>query len=182
MFWWLWISTMTEPDVATAAGGGVAILLGKGDGTFGAPILLNSSGTYAIAADFNWDGNADIAVDFSGTGLGIYLGHGDGSFSAPRSVGVRITTPTLLAGGFNGDGIPDLLGLGLGADPAQMYSQILLGRGNGNFIVQQRQYLIDDGGLGAYLVAGDFNEDGKLDIASTGLGDAVWILVNATKP
>jgi hypothetical protein len=62
---------------------GVAILLGKGDGTFQPPVIYptNAKSTVIAVADFNNDGNQDIAA-----GSSILLGKGDGTFQAPISV------------------------------------------------------------------------------------------------
>lgn len=168
--------------VATFNGGttgyGVYILMGNGDGTFSAPVPLNSEAIYAITADINRDGNSDIVINLlNSASLGIYLGRGDGTFASPISVNAQMTTPTLLVGDFNGDGIPDLFG------PADLnltmrgFSEILLG-GNGSFTVQAPQYLIG----GTALAAGDFNGDGKLDVATVGPNDTVWIILNTTLP
>jgi hypothetical protein len=73
--------------------GGIAILLGRGDGTFGSPIAVSAgvNPLSLVAADFNGDGKLDIAAanQWSGSsaGLGVgpgtisvVLGNGDGTF------------------------------------------------------------------------------------------------------
>jgi hypothetical protein len=103
------------PDIAVYNAGdlNVNILLGKADGTFGPPTVVqlptaNSASVGIVAQDFNGDTNTDLAVpNLSGSIL--YLqGNGDGSFQAPVFV-VSPHQPTVIAtGDFNGDGIPDL--------------------------------------------------------------------------
>ena len=67
--------------------GSVAILLGNGDGTFRPPVNYPAgAGPISIvAADFNHDGNLDLAV---ATGLNTYIsilmGNGDGTFQPAR--------------------------------------------------------------------------------------------------
>jgi len=103
----------------------VSVLQGKGDGTFQAGSTLSfQSATGApadamLVADFNSDGNADLAVDLlSGDGLKVpsvvtvLLGDGSGNF---KTTGISPNTgyppAPLVAGDFNGDGVPDLAAL-----------------------------------------------------------------------
>jgi len=53
-----------DAAVANANSGNISFLLGKGDGSFGAPILapLAAIPSYLAAADFNGDGSTDLAV------------------------------------------------------------------------------------------------------------------------
>lgn len=61
----------------------VALLLGNGDGTFGAPILVPGGGGLDIAtADFDGDQHADLAVATT-TSVRVLFGDGHGRFSAP---------------------------------------------------------------------------------------------------
>jgi hypothetical protein len=98
----------------------VVILLGQGDGSFvnapGSPILVGLYPFAMVAADFNQDGNTDLAVDNYGDinnpttqSLTLLLGDGKGGFSAsgpPTQLG---DSPQDLApGDFNGDGTTDL--------------------------------------------------------------------------
>ncbi len=72
----------------------LAISLGNGDGTFAAPTILNISGGDAIrgsgfaAADFDGDGNVDIALLDAEDISGIYYGKGDGTFTSVPSNGL----------------------------------------------------------------------------------------------
>jgi hypothetical protein len=72
----------------------ITILLGKGDGTFDKPFIfttpydVNGYATIA-AADFNGDGNIDLALFNPFEFSGIFYGKGDGAFS-----GVNINTPS----------------------------------------------------------------------------------------
>ena len=62
-----------------------------------------------VVADFNGDGNADIAVEnFTDGTESLLLGNGDGTFQA-QTVFPTGTSPYAAAvGDFNGDGNPDL--------------------------------------------------------------------------
>ena len=96
-----------------ANSGGVAVLLGNGDGSFQSPVrsstLQPETNTYPnigvqslVLADFNGDGKLDVAS----SGNSLLLGNGDGTFQAPIALGP--SSPDLAAGDFNGDGKPDL--------------------------------------------------------------------------
>ena len=62
---------------------GLGVLLGNGDGTF-QPVVTSVSGvngTDVAAADFNGDGNVDLAVAVPAEGtIEVVLGNGDGTF------------------------------------------------------------------------------------------------------
>jgi len=51
----------------------------------------------------------------------------------------------------------------------QGLSTILLGNGNGDFSIDPHRYLIDASNY-VYAAVGDFNNDGKPDLATTGYG------------
>jgi hypothetical protein len=131
----------------------VDVLLGDGDGTFGAPIstplgqvgITNS----IVNGDFSGDGKLDIA---GAVGLEILLGKGDGTFQqgATYTVGAF----DIVAADFNGDGILDL------ATTNSTLVNILLGNGDGTFKTPT-SYAV--GGFG--IATADMNSDGKIDLA-----------------
>jgi Bacterial Ig-like domain (group 3)/FG-GAP-like repeat len=98
----------------------VVILLGKGDGSFtdapGSPVLVGLNPFAMVAADFNQDGNTDLAVDNYGEisdpttqSLTLLLGDGKGGFSVAGAATQLGDSPQDLApGDFNGDGTIDL--------------------------------------------------------------------------
>lgn len=72
----------------------VSVLLGKGDGTFRAPVnytVVNSTSTVAVG-DFNGDGKLDLAVGVLG-GIPILLGNGDGTFQTAVDYSVLAALP-----------------------------------------------------------------------------------------
>jgi hypothetical protein len=96
-----------KPDLAVVWSGtstsGVAILLGKGDGTFASEVSY-PTGTYssdATIADFNGDGNLDLAVVGESPGsLTILLGKGDGTFTTGETIAaVSVHSCTRKGGG-----------------------------------------------------------------------------------
>src|SRR5260370_21453528 len=87
--------------VANSAAGTVSILLGKGNGTFNAPVPI-TVGTNPVAllvADFNGDGKPDIAVVNQGSAsVSILLNNGSGGFSVSSTpLPNSVTSPTAIA-------------------------------------------------------------------------------------
>ena len=143
----------------------LTILLGNGDGTFSPVTSSPATGTtpFGLAVgDFNADGKLDLAVaNFDENTATILLGNGDGTF-APAPSPPATAGPALVVGDFNGDGKFDLAVTGRGNSTVT----ILLGNGDGTFApisgccgtpVELTHTL--------GMAAGDFNGDGKLDLA-----------------
>lgn len=140
------------------------VSLGNGDGTFGPSTSYGLTGLAegVIAADYNGDGNIDLAVGEVGTpGLTLFLGRGDGTFDSQVIPEVPSGTVFSVAADLNGDGKVDLA-------LAQFYpvSQltILLGNGDGTFQPPISYPLGGTQSVSAAVV-GDFDRDGKLDVA-----------------
>jgi FG-GAP-like repeat len=146
---------------------GIALLLGKGDGTFqAATYITNSVFTNFVpqlaVADFNGDGNVDLIASgpillpssAAQQGYQVLLGKGDATFTALPAVTNAFVDAVQVAD-FNGDGKLDLLGQS-GSVPA-----LVLGIGDGTF---GSPLLLEPPGGTAPLVA-DFNGDGQPDIA-----------------
>lgn len=165
-----------------AAAGDVALLLGKGDGTFQAAVNFPAGTTpVAIAvADFDRDGKFDLAIQNEGKLLGgigpliensvsIHLGQGDGTFMAPvfhygSTDGRFITT-----GDLNRDSMPDLVV----ANSNSANVSVLLGNGDGSF---QRAVTYDAGWGPLSVVVDDLNGDARSDLlVANGLGCSVLL-------
>jgi hypothetical protein len=162
------------------------ILLGNGDGT-----LVPSSASFAnafglpttavTAADFNADGNLDLAIanEFSGQSP-VVLGYGTGAFSAAGIFYTGGFSVGAATGDFNADGKLDLLMVSSGVheNPGQGSAvTVSLGNGDGTFTLASGSPIPLGNSLSG-IVTGDFNGDGKLDFAVTDSGgNAVLILL-----
>jgi hypothetical protein len=172
-------------DLAVPHGGPtapVSILLGNGAGDFSpAPTSPEIAGTGAasvVVADFDANGTSDLAIaNSSSVNVTILLGNGAGDFSpAPTSPEPAGSMPqTVAVGDFNADGRPDLVA----ADQGTSTLAILIGTGGGDFTAAatspETVSSTPDG-----VVVGDFNADGKADLAATKPGfDNVEILLGS---
>jgi hypothetical protein len=87
-------------------------MLGKGNGTFGPGHTLSvlyPGGDIAIA-DYNGDGNLDIAVtDGESDSMAVLLGKGNGAFDPARYFAGGSPFAFMSTGDFNADGKPDLV-------------------------------------------------------------------------
>jgi hypothetical protein len=162
-------------DFVVLNGQTVYIVLGKGDGTFGAPMPVMSglNGTAIALADLTGDANLDLAVNGTGAnGLSVLPGNGDGTFKSPVYSSSN-NFLTMKSGDLNGDGYPDLAGI---VAPVQNETSIgvLINNGDGTFRPE-----VDYFGANGYapLAIADFNQDGKLDLA-TEVGESAILLLN----
>jgi uncharacterized protein (TIGR03437 family) len=162
--------------------GNITILQGSSAGSFN-PIfqyqLANSlSGlpVAIVAADFNGDGRADLAVAVENYAPAkpnlvlVFVGKGDGTFQEPIAITLArgLSVSSLAAGDVNGDGKPDLAVVvntqnGGTADEVLVF----LASADGSF-KSSASYAV--GPVAFAVVTGDFNSDGRLDLAITNEG------------
>ncbi len=148
-------------DMVTA-GASTCVLLGNGDGTFGAPITAqaNTDSRALAVGDLNGDGIPDLVTNGINNNL-IYvqLGNGDGTFQTATTLSGAAVDMAL--GDFNGDGKLDLV---FTEDSSIIF--VYPGNGDGTFGTLQ---VIHEPQSYAYqhIKAVDLNGDGKLDLVMT---------------
>ncbi|HWB85645.1 MAG TPA: FG-GAP-like repeat-containing protein [Bryobacteraceae bacterium] len=159
-------------DIVTNAG---TILFGDGKGGFPArKDYVVDGGDSVMLADFDGDGKIDIII---GTGNPLFLsgsattpsltvlfGQGAGAFLAAPISPSGVTSDTEIAqaiatADFDGDGIADVAFM----QRPGSFPTVLKGKGNGEFLEGSRLDISDNSPLS--LTTGDFNRDGKPDVA-----------------
>lgn len=151
----------------------VNVMAGNGAGTFPVQVESDFSGVIsstAVLGDFNGDGNIDLAY-ITGAGVQILFGSSNGSFQLgpTTSLGAYVGRDTVAVGDFNHDGLLDLVVTAF--DPASPngfnFAGVLLGNGDGTFRPINPVAGSGTSFVGALTaVVGDFNRDGKLDVAT----------------
>jgi hypothetical protein len=140
----------------------VGVALGNGKGTFQAETLTNSGDQAGsvVVADFDGDGNLDIAA--AGSRVDVLYGNGDGTFPSAQEYGP--SSSMLAVTDVNSDGKPDIVTIFHTSSATDL--RVLVNQGNRNFAAKSS----NTGGLLGPLAVGDFNNDGKVDVAIAGLG------------
>jgi Big-like domain-containing protein/VCBS repeat protein len=146
-------------DLVTAnqTGNDVSVLLGIGDGTFGAQVTyaVGTTPQTVISIDANGDGKLDlVTLNRGDSNVSVLLGLGDGTFGTQSTYAVGGSLLDLTSGDVNGDGKPDLIATG------GQGLWVLLGAGGGAFS-SPTAYSV---GFTSSATSADVNGDGKLDL------------------
>jgi len=155
------IAALVSANLSLSTPGAVSMLLGNGNGTFQAPIVLTLTPdqTPFTLTDISGDKKADLIVNLTDSagnpiGVTVSLGNGDGTFQT--GVTVPNTSSVALVSDLNNDGKPDLVLNGFAP------VQVMYSNGGGTFtsglqVAPPDQFVIR-------IWAADVNGDGQLDL------------------
>jgi hypothetical protein len=163
------------PDAIATGKSGIWLFTGRGGGAFNGGVLMPITQSQPpqsqpywgplAAADFNGDGNLDVAVTTNPNGVpayGLYVlfGNGNGTFQAPVLIANKISSPNFVAAATTRDGYTDIV------DPG---GSIYLNNGKGSFAGPVEVSI-----SGPAIAVGDVNGDGIPDLASSSGCVALW--------
>ncbi|HWF12466.1 MAG TPA: FG-GAP-like repeat-containing protein, partial [Candidatus Acidoferrales bacterium] len=139
----------------------VSVLLGNGDGTFGAQRVSNTGkGPAGVAtADFNGDTKPDLAVtNQTDSTVSILLGNGDGTFQTQTTFATGSSPVGIVAANFTSAN-SDLVV----ADETANNADVLIGNGDGTF---NTPISLPTGNAPIALATADLNGDSTLDLVT----------------
>jgi hypothetical protein len=147
----------------------ISVLRGDGTGRFGPPTTVASvRRPHALAVgDFDGNGKPDLAALVT-NGVAILLGDGSGSFHAAPGSAVPGGGSDLTVTDLNGDGLSDIVTSSADGDSVS----VRLATGGGAF--RTAAYSPFPAGHPLRLAAGDFDGDGRADLAAITGGAPYW--------
>lgn len=188
--------TTLDLAITNQGDGTVTVLFGDANGGFGGSntISVGNDPSAIAVADFDGDGSADLVVaNRGGNSITVLRGDKNGNFAPVDSPIVDDTQQpmigansplkrpvALVAGLFDSDTLADIAVV----NEADRSVLVLLGNGNGSFRPALQNGNILRNGVGdspKAIVAGDFNQDQRIDIAVSNSGSGtITVLLGST--
>ncbi len=144
----------------------IAVLFNEGQGVFSAPNITvppNSFGQFydLKTADFNGDGNLDLAAvaNQQGKQLKFFLGNGQGGLTLASSLSLLGDDTKIAVGNLNGDNLPDVVA-STGSSFVPRSISYVFSQANGNFALTYGFSIMDKP---ASVKIADLDNDGKND-------------------
>ena len=162
------VAVLAFPDIVEAATVPVTVLINLGVPTqqATASYTVGLGADEILTADFNHDGNLDLAVANAGTNtVSILLGNGDGTFRPANDIIIGGHPKAIAAADFTRDGFADLAVIDC---IPNVKCNLLIYRGNasGNLTIWQQIGLPGAPNMAkGLMVTADFNIDGRPDLA-----------------
>ena len=158
----------------------IGVVLNRGPSFFAVRTDFNYDLTRpgaVFAADFNGDGKTDFVASSTTVGPVLFTNNGDGTFSGKY---LGVSGAVVAVGDFNSDGKPDLVLSRAHTPTSDELMGVQLNNGDGTFgafMPYLSQPLFYSPGFD--VAVGDFNGDGKLDLAVSTYGSpTITILLN----
>ncbi|CAF0939462.1 unnamed protein product [Rotaria sordida] len=166
--------------VANRGGSNIGVLFNQGGGKFGSLTTYSTgagSSPRAVAVvDLNGDDKLDVVCINTGTNnIYIFFNSGDGTLSLTKILSTGLAPRGVAIANINNDRKPDIVYANSGDDNFALYAN----EGFSKF-VPQGPYPIGSHSEPYGIAVGDFNHDGRVDIATANFGTAsVTIFFNA---
>ncbi len=154
----------------------VSVLLNRGDGTFAPAVNYATASAPVAVAVGNLTGHGDRDVVAAGSAVSVLLGRGDGTLSPAVHYTLPGPAQSVVLGDFTGDGKMDIATFEIDSTTGNGEVSVLLGNGNGSFGAPVTTVVAPAGQQGTQfirivsgsLVAGKFDQTGRLDLAVAG--------------
>ncbi len=167
-------------DIIAGLNGGerTGVLRGGADGVRAVEVYSINPIMHPALADFDNDGDLDVAGSSTSSGLVLNLNYGQNLTHAPRfTISGQNQVLALATGDFNGDGLPDLVS----SQNSQSTVTIQLNLGSGVFGPPVTTVTVGNGANTSYgLEVADIDGDGDIDILATEFdSNTLYVLRNA---